>query len=149
MSTSLIPTIEELEAETEGLNTHQLHQYSLKTRAELALARARVAESRSKHALGIHIPRAEIEKMNREKEIITAKSCHLDLIYARRQEARSLTENGRLQKQNDDLRAEVTDAKEAISMTWHCLACVDIPDAIDTLERYAKKVSMKLPKPAP
>lgn len=115
MKSSLIPTMEELEAETEGLGTQQLHQYAIKTRAELAIARAKVAESRMRNAQGIRVPRDEIEEMNMEKEIINARSCHLDLIYARRQEARSLTENGRLQKQNDELRAEIESLKATIN----------------------------------
>jgi len=102
-----IPTIEELEAETAGLDTRQLHQLSIKTRAELALARARIAESKGLYASGVVVPKADIAAMNMAENVLKARSCQLELIYARRHEQRSISEHYRLETENARLRAEV------------------------------------------
>jgi hypothetical protein len=111
MSTT-IPTIEELEAETAGLNTHQLHQLSIKTRAELALARARIAESKGQYASGVVVPKGDIAAMNMAEKVLKARSCQIELIYARRHEQRSISEHHRLETENARLREQLKHYQE-------------------------------------
>lgn len=114
MSDFTIPTIEELEAETANLNTRQLHELSSRTKAELALAQARISESHLRRAIGERASPEEINQMNLSALILRARSEHLRMIYGRRSEQRSVSSHQQLEIQVAALKAENKELKAEI-----------------------------------
>ena len=87
-------------------------------KSEMALAQARIAESKLKYASGERVPAKDVHEMNLKASILRARHEHLKVIYQRRSQQRAASDHERLMRQvmelkdeNARLRAEIEGIK--------------------------------------